>query len=162
MTYQDLEFFKRTIMKKLAQYIDAPNLREKLFEPSDQPIEIIERANNEVERDLYLTLRRRVDDQITELRDAFDRVNDKNYGICLSCGEDIPVKRLLAQPTTRFCVQCQEEKERKERFLRNTAESYENESNRFYSPMVNQSGLESLTTRNGRRSKDENGPEESG
>lgn len=125
MTYQDLEYFKSNIVNKLAECIDDPKLKQKLSESSDQPIEIIERAQVEVERDLYLTLRRRIDDKILELREAFDRVNNRNYGICLECGDKIPVKRLRAQPTTTLCVECQAEKERKQRFMINMSEDYE-------------------------------------
>lgn len=27
-------------------------------------------------------------------------------GLCESCGNDIPLARLMAVPTTRFCIQC--------------------------------------------------------
>jgi RNA polymerase-binding transcription factor len=30
------------------------------------------------------------------------------YGICLSCGEAIPAKRLQAVPWAKYCVKCQE------------------------------------------------------
>jgi DnaK suppressor protein len=125
MTYQDLVFLRNNIREKLAECIDDPKLRQNLSEPSDQPVEIIERAQIEIERDLYLTLRRRVDDRIAELRDAFDRLNNKSYGICLNCEDEIPIKRLMAQPTTTLCVECQAENERKQRFLRDAAKNSE-------------------------------------
>jgi DnaK suppressor protein len=125
MTYQELEFLKNNIREKLAACIRDPKLSQKLSEPSDQPIEIIEKAQIEIERDLYLTLRRRVDNRITELRWALDHADNHDFGVCLDCGDKIPVKRLMAQPTTKLCVECQTKKERKERFLRDTASDYE-------------------------------------
>ena len=125
MTYQELEFLKNNIRGKLAACIRDPKLRLKLSESSDQPIEIIEKAQIEVERDLYLTLRRRVDIRITELREALDHAENHDFGTCLDCGDKIPVKRLMAQPTTTLCVECQAEKERKERFRRDTTRDYE-------------------------------------
>ncbi|MBN2516999.1 MAG: TraR/DksA family transcriptional regulator [Deltaproteobacteria bacterium] len=125
MTYHELEFLKNNIREKLAKCIRDPKLSQKLSENSDQPVEIVERAQIAIERDLYLTLRNRVDDRITELREALDHADNHDFGICLDCGDNIPVKRLMAQPTTKLCVECQAEKERKERFLRDTAEDYE-------------------------------------
>jgi DnaK suppressor protein len=39
---------------------------------------------------------------------ALGRLESGGYGICVSCGRDIPEARLLATPTVQTCVQCQE------------------------------------------------------
>jgi len=39
---------------------------------------------------------------------ALGRLDSGGYGICVSCGRDIPEARLLATPTVQTCVQCQE------------------------------------------------------
>ena len=52
---------------------------------------------------------------LSELRDihlARERIADGSYGACLDCGEDIDVRRLLAQPETGRCLQCQGRAER--------------------------------------------------
>jgi DnaK suppressor protein len=38
---------------------------------------------------------------------AFQRMQDRQYGICADCGIDIPIERLHAQPTAFRCVTCQ-------------------------------------------------------
>ena len=40
--------------------------------------------------------------------EALDRLDSGDYGICLSCEEPIPVKRLRALPWARYCIPCQE------------------------------------------------------
>ncbi|XDZ66740.1 TraR/DksA family transcriptional regulator [Alphaproteobacteria bacterium LSUCC0684] len=40
------------------------------------------------------------------IRAALDRLDSDEYGYCLACGEDIPYKRLLADPATTCCVDC--------------------------------------------------------
>jgi len=40
------------------------------------------------------------------IADAFRRLNAGTYGICESCGTDIPVKRLEVEPFARYCVPC--------------------------------------------------------
>jgi len=43
---------------------------------------------------------------------ALARINAKDYGICVDCGEEIPFRRLLAVPYGERCVACQEIAER--------------------------------------------------
>lgn len=37
---------------------------------------------------------------------ALARMDSEDYGYCLACGDDIPYKRLLADPATTRCVDC--------------------------------------------------------
>jgi DnaK suppressor protein len=46
--------------------------------------------------------------QLRMIEEALDRLDSGDYGICLSCEEPIPVKRLNAIPWARYCVPCQE------------------------------------------------------
>lgn len=52
--------------------------------------------------------------QVNELRDidaAFARMQAGDFGVCVDCGADIPLPRLLAYPTAKRCVACQERHE---------------------------------------------------
>jgi DnaK suppressor protein len=56
----------------------------------------------------------RADRQINELRDieaAFERLKKGDFGICVDCGADIPVQRLLAYPAAKRCMACQKRHE---------------------------------------------------
>ena len=44
--------------------------------------------------------------EIQEIRDALSRIDSGAYGLCTSCGEAIPEKRLEALPTTGTCIAC--------------------------------------------------------
>jgi len=46
------------------------------------------------------------------IEDAFRRIKDGTYGICEACGGRIRVPRLRAMPYARFCLPCQQERER--------------------------------------------------
>lgn len=46
--------------------------------------------------------------QLRLIEEALDRLNSGDYGICLSCDEPIPPKRLQAVSWARYCVRCQE------------------------------------------------------
>jgi DnaK suppressor protein len=46
--------------------------------------------------------------QLGLINEALDRITAGDYGVCLACGDPIPVKRLRAVPWARRCVPCQE------------------------------------------------------
>lgn len=62
--------------------------------------------------DLNLT---EIDRDIEELRavqSAIARLERGDYGICQSCGTEIPAARLEALPQAELCVECQARRER--------------------------------------------------
>ena len=46
--------------------------------------------------------------QLRLIEEALDRLDSGDYGICLSCDQPIPPKRLHAVSWARYCVRCQE------------------------------------------------------
>jgi len=56
-----------------------------------------------------------LDRQIHGLRDieaAFRRIENEEYGVCIDCGEEIGFDRLMAYPTAKRCIVCQERREK--------------------------------------------------
>lgn len=51
---------------------------------------------------------------LKKVEEAKQKIEDGTYGICEECDCEISQKRLLARPTAKFCINCQEEKERNE------------------------------------------------
>ena len=49
-----------------------------------------------------------------EIDAAIGRLESGGYGVCVSCGCDIPEERLLATPTAQTCIACQERIEQEE------------------------------------------------
>jgi DnaK suppressor protein len=50
-------------------------------------------------------------EKLIHINDALKRIDDKTYGFCQDCEEDIPEKRLTANPYFMTCVSCAEERE---------------------------------------------------
>ncbi|MGH9342466.1 MAG: TraR/DksA family transcriptional regulator [Terriglobia bacterium] len=55
----------------------------------------------------HATLIERAETQLREIDDALAELEQGDYGICANCGEEIPVARLQAVPSTILCVDCQ-------------------------------------------------------
>ena len=56
-----------------------------------------------------------IDRQIHEVRDieaARQRIKDKAFGTCLDCGDGIAFERLMAYPTAKRCIRCQQQHEK--------------------------------------------------
>lgn len=61
--------------------------------------------------DLHNQLNTRNHAKLTQINDALQRMDDKTYGICQDCEEDIPEKRISVNPYFLTCVACAEERE---------------------------------------------------
>ncbi len=44
--------------------------------------------------------------KLTLLHKAQGRIDDPEFGICVDCGEPIPVGRILIMPESNLCVHC--------------------------------------------------------
>ncbi|MFD5743736.1 TraR/DksA C4-type zinc finger protein [Streptomyces massasporeus] len=44
---------------------------------------------------------------LEEIEEAFARIDDGSYGICVGCAKPVPAERLEILPYTRHCVACQ-------------------------------------------------------
>lgn len=69
--------------------------------PADIGDELFERGKDLALRDAH-SLR------LAKIDDALERIEERTYGTCTFCGQDIPFERLQAQPTAEFCIKCQE------------------------------------------------------
>lgn len=58
-------------------------------------------------------LRRRLERRLSDLDHVSKRVELGQYGVCESCGAEIPAERLAAVPDTTLCVRCQGQRERR-------------------------------------------------
>jgi DnaK suppressor protein len=58
-------------------------------------------------------LRRRLERRLSEIEKVSRRVEQGQYGVCESCGSEIPAERLAAVPDTTLCVRCQSNRERR-------------------------------------------------
>ena len=50
--------------------------------------------------------------ELKQIKDALDRIENGEFGICMECGGNIPSERLEAIPFTPYCVPCMEDKNR--------------------------------------------------
>jgi DnaK suppressor protein len=66
------------------------------------------------EREFAVRNLARNSDALRQIREALFRIEKGTYGVCLHCEEDISPKRMAAVPWAKFCIACQEKKDRLE------------------------------------------------
>jgi DnaK suppressor protein len=44
--------------------------------------------------------------ELNKIAKALDQIKNETYGICVDCGEDIPMARLKAHPFADRCIRC--------------------------------------------------------
>jgi len=54
-------------------------------------------------------------EQYKDIADAFRKLQNKTYGLCEECGQEIDIKRLEVNQLARYCIDCKTRKEELER-----------------------------------------------
>ena len=101
------EVYYRMLLEKREQVVAGLGAK---FDTLAKMGRIAEEDQAQVSHDEFISLRMNSLDygQLRLVEEALDRVNSGDYGICLSCEQAIPRKRLQALPWARYCVPCQE------------------------------------------------------
>jgi len=78
----------------------------------DPTVDLADKAANSYTKE-FLFGQTHNDRAILQLvEDALGRIKDGSFGECASCHEELQQKRLEAVPWTRYCITCQEKKEK--------------------------------------------------
>ncbi len=83
-------------------------------DPDDFPDEI-DTASSEVNLQFTGRLREREQGLLAKIDAALLKIEEGSFGECVSCGEDIGMKRLRARTVAELCIECKSEQEKLER-----------------------------------------------
>lgn len=84
------------------------------LDPDDFPDEI-DTASSEMNLAFQGRLRERERGLLNKINAAIERIEDGVFGECVTCGEDISLKRIQARPMAQLCIDCKAEQEQQER-----------------------------------------------
>lgn len=62
--------------------------------------------------DFNLALLDRHIDGMRDIAAALQRIRNGEYGVCIDCGDAVTFPRLMAYPTAKRCIVCQEQREK--------------------------------------------------
>lgn len=118
MESDKLEFFKSVLNDELKTLLGeaGKTVTEMTSDASNFP-DPTDRATQESDRSFELRIRDRERKLINKIKDALDRIEAGDFGVCEDCGEEIGEARLKVRPVTTQCINCKMEAEEKERRL---------------------------------------------
>ncbi len=118
MEAEKLEYFRNVLSDEMRALLSeaGKTVTEMNSDSSNFP-DPTDRATQESDRNFELRIRDRERKLINKIKDALDRIDNGEFGICEECGEEISEARLKVRPVTTLCINCKMEEEEKERRL---------------------------------------------
>ena len=110
------EFFKNILNEEMKTLLGeaGKTVTEMTSDASNFP-DPTDRATQESDRNFELRIRDRERKLINKIKDALERIDSDEFGICEDCGEEISEARLRVRPVTTQCINCKMDAEKKER-----------------------------------------------
>ncbi|MBN1543160.1 TraR/DksA C4-type zinc finger protein [candidate division KSB1 bacterium] len=134
MKKQQLEQIRAVIMEKrdqLRREADRRKSDQKTgqggSEHSNYSFHMADQGSDTMEMEQQYIFASREGNFLYHLEMALERLDSKDYGVCVICKNEIGFERLLAVPHARLCVKCKSNEERTKRVRGNT-DRIENES----------------------------------
>jgi len=109
MKPEKLRSIKKLLLRRLneLQFEAIQDASEKRV-MNDNPSDTVDKASMDVDQNADLMMKERKRSLIQELQGAIMRIDRGVFGICEVCEGRISERRLLAIPTSRFCIACME------------------------------------------------------
>jgi DnaK suppressor protein len=118
MDQEKLEYFRNALNEEIKTLIsDAGKTVTEMNSDSSNFPDPTDRATQESDRNFELRIRDRERKLINKIKDAIDRIDAGEFGICEECGDEISEARLKVRPVTTLCINCKMDAEQKERRL---------------------------------------------
>ena len=113
MEKKKLEQFKKRLEDRRAELQRTVSRTEMDGRAADQDTaqDIADRASSSYNKEFLFHQSNNERQLLQMVENALSRLREGSFGQCISCGQEINVKRLEAVPWTRFCIQCQEKME---------------------------------------------------
>lgn len=116
MEAEKLEYFRNVLMEEMKALLSeaGKTVTEMTSDSSNFP-DPNDRATQESDRNFELRIRDRERKLINKIKEALNRIDMGEFGICEECGDEIGEARLKVRPVTTLCINCKLEAEKKEK-----------------------------------------------
>ncbi|MBV8866037.1 MAG: TraR/DksA family transcriptional regulator [Acidobacteriaceae bacterium] len=112
MTKSEVGKFKKILEAKRDELERIVRNRDAItIEKSADALDEVQHAS---ERELAIRNLDRESNLLRNVRLALQRIEDGSFGICLHCEEEISPKRIAAVPWAPYCIQCQEQADKRQ------------------------------------------------
>jgi DnaK suppressor protein len=115
------ELLKKILMKKRNEVVDGLELQmgrrltRDMGQKIDSAMDSADQSALDVDQGIDYSLLEMKYEQYKDIADAFRKLQNKTFGLCEECGNEISIKRLEVNPLARYCIECKTRKEEIER-----------------------------------------------
>ena len=122
MKKKDLDRFKKMMQERKVEILEqVKDTKEQgMGVDAAELADEVDLASSEADQSLNMRLRDRERVLLRKIEKAIKKIEQGEFGICESCGEEIGAKRLEARPVTDLCINCKEEQEKVEKSFADT------------------------------------------
>lgn len=112
MTEQDRERFRAMLLRQqteLEEMDESSRAAAKPVELDQASVGRLSRMDAIRAQQMARESERRRQQQLIKIEAALRRIESGEFGCCLSCGEEIDIRRLTVDPTSTRCISCAEQ-----------------------------------------------------
>src|SRR5947209_8514543 len=110
MAETELNKFKTILESRQAELEEIVRNRDGIV--IEKSADALDEVQHAAERDLAIRNLDRESNLLRNVRSALRRIEERSFGICVHCKEEISPKRLAAVSWAPFCIRCQEQADR--------------------------------------------------
>ena len=121
MNKDQMAFYKKLILEKrenLMRNLDQlkssglnNSVRDESGEHSAYAFHMADQGTDTMDREQQYMFASREQNYLYHLNLALERIEEGDFGICVSCGQEISPERLEAVPHARLCIRCKSKEE---------------------------------------------------
>jgi DnaK suppressor protein len=115
------ELLKKILLKKRNEVVAGletqmgRRLTRETGQKIDSAMDSADMSSQDMDQGIDSSLLEMKYEQYKDIADAFRKLQNKTFGLCEECGEEIDIKRLQVNPLARYCITCKMKKEEIER-----------------------------------------------
>jgi RNA polymerase-binding transcription factor len=113
MDQKKMKVFREKLTAKKEELLEVFTKTKTSGQQADQDgaQDVADKASSSYTKEFLFSLSNAERELLQQVDDALSRIQDRRFGVCLSCQEEMNQKRLEAVPWARHCVACQEKQE---------------------------------------------------
>jgi DnaK suppressor protein len=113
----NLDYFRKLLTAQLEALLGQAyrTARELIEEEDFHYTDYLDLASFDEGQCLRFRIYNRESNLRKKIESALRRIEDGEFGICDGCGDEIPIKRLMARPVTTKCIRCKTIEEKMEK-----------------------------------------------
>src|SRR5713226_3511939 len=113
MENKKLKLFREKLVQRKKEILEAYEKNKTYGKEADEEgaQDIADKASNSYTKEFLFSLSNNERDMLQLVDEALIRIDDRRFGTCVVCEEELDRKRLEAVPWAKRCISCQEKRE---------------------------------------------------